>query len=111
MGLHYTTLIAAAAFAALACGETNAPLATPPLDGSFVLTRVNGKTLPDTIAMALPSGPGNYSGPVCPIVVTTGVLTFYGAVGRFSFAVNARICADQKWVFDTDAVQPEQRIL
>jgi hypothetical protein len=95
-----------ACFFGTACREMNAPIG-PPLSGSFALTRVNGRSLPDTETIALSEAPGG--GKLeCVILRTSGVLVLKPATnesvtGTFSITLNARnACTDQEWVILTE---------
>lgn len=87
-----------------ACGESNAPMG-PPLSGSFALVRVNGRTLPDTEAVAPSTVPGN---PACVMLRTSGVLVLKPAgdeptTGTFSISLNAQnVCTSQESVILTE---------
>jgi hypothetical protein len=69
---------------AIGCRSSTAPIADT-LNGSFALTLVNGRSLPDTQAVAPSTKPGGTS---CAIVATSGTLILDAAAGRFTLPVN-----------------------
>ena len=82
-----------------ACRESSAPV-TPPLSGSFALSEVNGRTLPDTEAIQISPDP---SKPDCAILRKSGMLALDPATGRFSITVNAQsTCTGAQWVLLTE---------
>lgn len=78
-----------------ACRNSTEPDPSP-LSGSFALTRINGRVLPDTEAIQL--GPDS-SKTNCVILRTSGSLTVNRATGQFSIVVNAQsTCTGEQWV-------------
>ena len=85
-----------------ACRDPAVPAAaaTPVLNGTFALSQVNGKTLPDTEALTISGAPGH---PQCAILGTSGSLTLNQQVGKFSITMNARnACVNQDYLFLTE---------
>jgi hypothetical protein len=97
------SLIAALAFACVmgtACHDVNGPIG-PALNGSYAVTLVDGRTLPDTEIVAPSTLPGF---PSCVMLRTSGVLVLETAAGEhgagtFSITLNVRsVCAGQEGV-------------
>ena len=82
------TLLLLGALVSNGCGEVSAPDARP-LSGSFVLTQVNGKALPDTLTVLPNRDPTQ---PGCAILRTGGTLVLDPVGAKFSISVNAKTC-------------------
>jgi hypothetical protein len=95
-------VVCALVYAGLAgsgCIESNAPL-TPQLGGTFALTMVNGKILPDTEIIAPSRFPGQ---PNCVTLGTSGSLRLDPATSKFLITLNARnSCSTDESVLDTE---------
>jgi hypothetical protein len=81
------------------CGGVSAP-ATVPISGSFPLTEVNGKTLPDTLTV-LPSPDPTQPG--CAILRTSGALVLDPVTGKFSISIKEKNCSGVESVLLTES--------
>lgn len=92
--------IALLSVVAIGCRDSSGPLAQT-LDGSFTLSRVNGRTLPDTQAVAPSQAPG---GEACAVLATGGTLSLDAASGKFTLTVNGEhSCRPGEFLLLTEA--------
>jgi hypothetical protein len=95
-----------ACFSGSGCTESSAPV-TPQLSGTFALTMVDNKILPDTEAITPRSSPGTPPGlpgqPTCVILGSSGSLRLDRVTGKFLITLNARnSCLTDEWVLLTE---------
>lgn len=82
------------------CSEASAPVAVAAPNGSFALTLVDGKTLPDTETTVLGRQPGDT---LCVVQRTSGTLAIDSTARKFSISLNARnVCTNEQWVILTE---------
>jgi hypothetical protein len=73
----------------------------PPLSGSFALSRLNGRPLPDTEVVLPPAHPG---GATCTVLGTSGTLVLNRIAGTFIVTLNTvNSCGGGEYVFLTEA--------
>jgi hypothetical protein len=95
----FKRLIVLLVVASAGCREMSAPeIAT--LSGSFVLTEIDGKMLPDTLAVISKPDPTH----PCVILRTSGSLMLDPVSGKFSITVNNKsLCSGAEGVLLTES--------
>ena len=84
----------------IGCRDSGAPTRVT-LNGSFTLSRLNGRPLPDTDVVLPPAHPG---GATCALLGTSGALLLNSATGTFKVTVNAvNSCVGGEYLYLTEA--------